>query len=337
MTTEDDVADEASLTPHALPYRFRRFQQTADIARLARLYDAIEAVDQDDDHTDTEVLRAQLTWPGHDPLLDRWVVENPDHPDELIGFAGLWKAPATERADTIVRVHPAWRRHGIGGELFARIEQRARERGAATLGAYVNVWRTNADAFMRKHGFVAVSFYTRLRAPVEVLHTAPAPVWPDGVCLRSFAQDERIDALLTAFNDCFEGQWGHVRLTEDDLRAWLPQLDPNGAFLAFDARDQVIGMCRAELSKEFSAKHGQPVGYLDSPGVVPAYRDDPTTLYLPLTLAALRWLGTPGALSETPALVIMESWGDLPATLALYQSLGFTITHQEHSYRLDIK
>ncbi|GEM_PF-492620 len=336
MTTEDLLADKQPPVAATAPCRFRRFQPSLDVERLARLFTAIEAVDHDDEHSDVEALRQQLAWPGHDPLLDRWVVEETENADALIGFASLWKAPASGHGDIVVRVHPAWRRKGIGSELLARMKARARELGAASLGAYINVNRPDADAFLRKRGFQPVSFYTRLRAPMERLRSvASEPVWPTGISARSYAEDNRLDALLTGFNTCFEGQPGHIHLSELELLAWLPQLDPHGIFLAYDEQNHVVGMIRAGSSKGFSVKYGAPVAYFDAPGAVPAYRSDPKTLYLPLLMSALRWALAPGALEQEPALAVMESWGDLPSTLALYQSLGFAIIVQEHSYRWD--
>src|SRR5579863_1560441 len=147
-----------------LPYTFRRFQPTVDLARQSRLYAAIEAVDRDGEDTSEATLRETLTWPGHDPLLDRWVVVAPDDPETLIGFAGLWKGPANERGDVVVKTHPAWRRRGIGGELLTRMQARARERGCATVGAYVNVRHAETDALLLARGFTRLELHTHAGA-----------------------------------------------------------------------------------------------------------------------------------------------------------------------------
>ncbi len=332
----DQAPPPAIQTPTMLfTFTFRRFQPTVDLARQTRLYAAIEAVDQDGEDTSETALRETLTWPGHDPLLDRWVVAAPDDPDTLIAFAGLWKGPANERGDINVRTHPAWRRRGIGGELLARMKTRARERGCATVGAYVNVRRAEADAFMRARDFVRVSAYTQMQALGDVARDAAEPRWPAGFTIRSYADDQRFDVLLAAFNTCFLGQWGHNQLAADDLRAWLPSFAPAGLLLAFAPDGTVAGMCRAEVGEALNTRYGQPTGRLDAPGVAPEYRS--VGLYLPLALAGLRWLGQQGDATGQPLTkVVMESWGDQPETLAIYHALGFTVAQQEYSYCWDV-
>lgn len=321
-------------TQHS-PYTFRRFQPTVDLARQSRLYAAIEAVDQDGEDTSEAALRETLTWPGHDPLLDRWVVVAPDDPETLIGFAGLWKGPVNDRGDVVVKTHPAWRRRGVGGELLTRMQARARERGCASVGAYVNVRHVETDALLLARGFTRVSHYTRMRASGQVACDAAEPTWPAGFTVRSYADDQRFDALLTAFNTCFVGQWGHNQLSADDLRAWLPSFDAAGAFLAFAPDGGVAGICRAEKIAPPTGGDGQPTGLLDAPGVAPAYRG--MNLALPLALTGLRWLGQQRDATGQPiARVTLETWGDSAETLALYQSLGFAIEQQEHSYRWDV-
>jgi mycothiol synthase len=326
------LADTAN-QPAPLP--FRRFQPTVDLARQSRLYAAIEAVDQDGEDTSETALRETLTWPGHDPLLDRWVVAAPDDPDTLIGFASLWKGPANDRGDVVVKTHPAWRRRGIGGALLTRILARARERGCATVGAYVNVRHAETDALLLARGFTRVSNYTRMRALGAVARDAAEPCWPAGFTVRSYADDQRFDVLLTAFNTCFLGQWGHNHLSADDLRAWLPSFDASSMFIAFAPDGAVAGMCRAEAPSAPGSQAAAPTGHLDAPGVAPAYRALP--LRLPLALTGLRWLGGRGAASGQPiGAITLESWGDDAETLALYQTLDFVVEQQEHSYRWDV-
>ncbi|HEX8732260.1 MAG TPA: GNAT family N-acetyltransferase [Ktedonobacterales bacterium] len=65
-------------------------------------------------------LREQLTWPGHAPERDRWVVTPAKEPDRLIGYGAVFKATETPRADFVIAVHPAARRRGLGAELLKR-------------------------------------------------------------------------------------------------------------------------------------------------------------------------------------------------------------------------
>lgn len=101
-------------------YHFRHFNSETDIPRLARLLTEAELLDASGEDISEATLREQLTWPGHDPSQDRWIVDmqSPFDTDPLlIGFASVLKVPQNVHADITVVVHPQWRREGIGSEL----------------------------------------------------------------------------------------------------------------------------------------------------------------------------------------------------------------------------
>jgi mycothiol synthase len=311
-------------------FRIRPYAPDVDLSPLARLLEAAEVVDQDGDDISEEVLSDQLSWPGHDPIRDRWVVEAPDSPETLIGWCAVFKMPHTPRADLAVRVHPGWRGRGIGSELLARAIERARERGATSAAIYANVRNPTADGFLRRRGWLPVSAYTAMRWPADVADVAAeSAALPAGYTMRTYAQAPDESVLLEAINRCYEGLWGHNIVSADDLARWLPTMPAEGIFLTFAPDGRIAGICRAEMSDRLSARRGASAGLIDAPGVVPEHRSD--GLYRPLVLTTLAWLQ-----SQHPAGVELESWGDEPATLALYGDLGFIIERQQASYRLDL-
>lgn len=308
---------------------YRNFQPEDDLPRLVALLTAVEVADQEGDDVSPEAVAAQMTAPGHDPARDRWVAVASDQPDTLLGFGALWKAPAAERADLTIAVLPSHRRRGVGSALLGRVVARARLQGAASLGAYADTRTSAGDTFLRAHGFAPVAAYTQLRVGGEVV--PPPVVWPSGYAVSRYDSDRDFDALLEAFNRCFEGLWGHNPVTADDLTVWLPQLPLDGIFLARGPDGRVAGVVRAEPAPRRSEHNGMPTANVDGPGVAPEHRDKP--LYVPLLLTAWQWART---LSPAPALIELESWGDEPATLALYQDLGFALARRAISYRLDL-
>jgi ribosomal protein S18 acetylase RimI-like enzyme len=89
-------------------------------------------------------------------------------------------------------------------------------------------------------------------------------------------------------------------------------------------------MCRAEISEHLTKLRGAPIGLVDAPGVVSAYRE--AGLQQPLVLTALHWL-----VPQAPATIELESWGDTTETLALYRALGFKPLQEAISYRRSLK
>ena len=106
-------------------FNYRHFDVQRDFASLVTLLNEVEQVDHDGEDVSEAMLREQLTWPGHDPALDRWVA-TPGDSGQLVGYGTMFKSPNDEHADVYIVVHPAWRRRGIGSELLARVLERAR-------------------------------------------------------------------------------------------------------------------------------------------------------------------------------------------------------------------
>ncbi len=135
--------------------------------------------------------------------------------------------------------------------------------------------------------------------------------------------------LLQALNRCYEGLWGHHHLSEDELNAWFPSIDQEGTLLLYAPNGDLVGMCRVEMSEQLSRKHGKPMGYVDSPGIVSEYRDN--GLYMPLLQAGVQWLRARELVD-----IEREAWGDDERTLAQYQRLGLTIVRQARIWRANI-
>jgi mycothiol synthase len=261
-----------------------------------------------------QALHAQLVLPGHDPLLDRWVVEEPEYPHSLIASALVRVNPGTSVADANILVHPDWRQHGAGGVLLSRVIERARLRGVESIRIYANSRHVSAPAFLQKHGFAPQGAYTELSLSEDV--RLPPVILPFGYTLRTYSEVQDISILTQAMNLSYIPLWGHQEVTEAEMASWLPKFNQQGLLLAFSEKGRVIGISRVEPSPERSSKNGVPTGYIDAPGVVPQHRR--LDLYRALVLTGIRWLRSQGH-----GLVEMESWGDKLEVLKMYRELGF--------------
>jgi mycothiol synthase len=305
----------------------RSFSPEQDIPQLLSLYAAVEAADQEGMEISEQALRARLNLPGHDPLLDRWVIEAPDDPQSLIASALITVSPGATAADANILVHPDWRHHGAGEVLLSRIIERAGMHGVDSIRFYANSRNDAALAFLHKHGFVPQGAYTELSLAEDV--RLPPVIWPFGYTLRTYAEVQDISILTQAMNLSYIPLWGHQEVTEAEMSSWLPNFNQQGLFLVFSEKGRVIGVSRVEPSPERSSKNGVPTGYIDAPGVVPQHRR--LDLYRALVLTGVRWLRLQGY-----GFVEMESWGDKLEVLKMYRELGFKDMRQQVCFEMKL-
>jgi mycothiol synthase len=310
-----------------MPYNFRHCEPHTDLPRVAQLYAEAAAADGEPNDANEVRLREQMALPGHNPAQDTWIVEVPGDPDELVGFASVWKEPGGARATLAGVVHPDWRRRSIGRILLRYTLSRARAMGATQVGAYAESRNQASTAFLREHSFLPVAAYTLMRARTGVPFNPPA--WPAGFSVRSYDAVPNLPLLVQAMNSSYDGLWGHSVTSEEELGGRLREWAQDGLFLVFDAGGEVAGVCRAELSRKLSEERGQATGYIEAPGVIPFRRRE--GLYLPLLLTAVQYLR-----ARQPATIELESWGDDDRTLAVYQQAGFVNVRQSVSYRLNL-
>jgi len=302
---------------------YRRLDLQHDLTALVSLLHEIEQTDQTGGQITEAALREQLTWSGQDPAPNNRVVALSDN-TSLIGYGLCQKAPNDPNADIYITVHPSWRRQGIGGQLFAHLLERASELNAQALRAYVPVQDEGADLFVRKHGFEPVSTFTRLSLRGKQLF--PAPALPEGFTVQSYDQIERVELYTEAMNRCYEGYWGHLHCAPEEVARFLSYLNHAGIFLLFAPDGTLAGTCRANIKESPAEEREAPTALIDAPGIVAQYRE--ANLSLALLLIAIHWL-----LPQHPAMLEIEAWGESPAMLAHYRSLGFTTSKEEISYR----
>lgn len=300
-------------------YVARRFAQS-DLDALVTLVQAAPETARYADEVSREALEAQLTWPGHIPERDRWVVADRAAPERLIGYSSVFKAPTTPRADLLGVTHPEARGQGIGSALLRLALTDAAALGAQDAALYVNDLDTPVAAWAQRRGFAPVGAFTALAA--EGGRAFPAPIWPTGVTIRAWRDAGDVATLVEASNRCYAGLWGHNHTTAEEWTRWLPETDTRGIFFLYSGLGELIGTVRASQQE----RDARPVGLVDAPGVIAEARAE--GLYRPLLLHALAWLAAQGS-----AEFRIESWGDDPAVIADYLALGFSVTRRETLFR----
>jgi mycothiol synthase len=292
----------------------RSFSSDHDIPRLLSLYTSVEAVDQDGMEITEEPLLAQINLPGHDPVLDRWVIDDPAGSASLIASALIWLHPGAQVANANIIVRPGWRGQGIGSQLLSRLIERAHQLKTGSIQCYASGKHNAAHGFLKKHGFLPLGAYTEFRLEHE--HQVPPVVWPFGYTLQTYASVQDLSILTQAMNLCYIPLWGHNEVSEAEMASWLPDFNQDGLFLVFSEKGRVVGVSRTEPSADRTKNNGKPTGYIDAPGIVPQHRR--LDLYRALVLTGIKWLRAHGQ-----SLIEMESWGDKLEVLKMYRELGF--------------
>jgi hypothetical protein len=150
---------------------------------------------------------------------------------------------------------------------------------------------------LASHGFRSEGGYTRLYAEA----------CPTGESLPTEADSSRV-ALL--FAEAYRGVWGHKEIGGDFAERVAAQ--PQLTHVVLDDS----GICRIDRVARL----------IDGPGVSPEARA--AEQYLRLLSAACAVLGSGEA--------TIESWGDTPDVLALYETFGFAVVERLEGWSLDL-
>ena len=197
----------------------------------------------------------------------------------LVGYAELWDTRPHVRHYLAEHVHPDYQGLGIGRDLIAWAEERARRSlDKAPPDASVvlaSIWaHENARArdLYQAHGFVLARRFFRMRIDMQAGEPPPDPVWPQGIRVRPylFGQDDR--AVHQLMDQAFQDHWGYVE--GESLEEWLhwlehdPTFDPSLCFLALAGSHQLVGALMARPQWEVDPS----VAWIDEIGVLRPWR-----------------------------------------------------------------
>ncbi|MGZ0148854.1 mycothiol synthase [Kribbella sp. WER1] len=281
----------------------------------------------------TELARAAADSDGVHPLSERTLLHlDGEHPGDVhvlayLGEPGTIENTGLQSARNLAGyaalspdgsaelvVAPPYRRQGFGTALLRMLLDHG--------GSHTRVWAhgrlPGADELAQRLGLEVTRelyFLRRTRAAL------PAPVWPDGIAVRTFVPGQDNTAWLevnaAAFADHPEqGSWTAADLAE---RLQQPWFDPQGFFLAVDsATEAVAGFHWTKVE--------EGVGEVYVVGVSPAYQG--RGLGKSLTLQGLHHLQDDRNLDE---IVLYVDGTNTPAR-ALYTTLGFTTAALDVQY-----
>ena len=142
-------------------------------------------------------------WRLLDLERDAWLVLVPD--GRLAGYATLEdRGERSFVSDGYV--HPELRGRGVGGRLVDLAEERARERGAVAVQNTIVSSDEAAVPVLESRGYRPVRHFYRMA--VELGDAVPEPVWPDGIVVEAFDENEAL-AFHEAIEDAWQDHWDY--------------------------------------------------------------------------------------------------------------------------------
>ncbi len=167
----------------------------------------------------------------------------------VIGYETVWSIKDNGIISLDGYVHPEFMGQGIGTYLLHWGEARARERIAELPAGVVPCTQFNifghdekSAALAETEGYSIVRRYWRMQ--IEMNGEPPAPVYPEGVQIRTFVAGQDEYETWQTVNAVFEEEWSFSPTTFDDwkqLKFSDPEFDPTLWFLAI-AEGRIIGI-----------------------------------------------------------------------------------------------
>ena len=331
-----DTVDDVTLAdvPAIEGLRFRRFRDASDWAPLAALQKAVAIADEDDEIQSPENLRIEVeNKPGFRIERDMLIAEVDGRiVGEASGTASIRDGYPVHYLSG--RVHPDWRRRGIGRALFRWNERRARERAAAEpevagpgaiLGAWASEFEPGAQSLYASEGYGVVRYaFTMIQRHVQEATAVPMP---EGLEIRPVTPEQH-RAIFEADDEAFRDHFEHRAATEKDFVAIFtqPDLDTSLWQVGWDG-DEVAGSVQTWIWKEENDTLGTKRAWLESVSVRrPWRRRGLGRALIAASLVDLRQRGIEAALlgvdAENPT-----------GALGLYEGLGFEVKVRAMSYR----
>jgi len=192
--------------------------------------------------------------PGFDLAANTCVVLAPD--GRIVGYGEVWNVQEPRVLSWVwSHTHPDYRAYGIDSYLLRRAEDRARELiplappgTRITLRAGISTTRHDAIARLESAGFENVRTFLKLGIDLDTLPSAP--VWPDGIALRTVrGTDDELYRVWAAKEETFQDHWGRLPVQFESWLHWTRHdhdVDLALWFLAMDG-DEIAGVCLCRL------------------------------------------------------------------------------------------
>lgn len=207
----------------------------------------------EDEISDAAAIRNEWVSPEFDPGEDIRLVFAPD--GTLVGYIEVWTTGKPPVHPWIWgRVHPDYSGLGIGSWMLTWAEKHALRaldrvpadlRFAFRIGIYTQA--EESQKLFKDFGYHYIR--SSYRMMIEMDAPPPAPVWPEGLTIRTYNPETDARAVYLADQDAFRDHFGFVPETEEDglerfihFATGYEGFDPSLWYLAWDG-DELAGIC----------------------------------------------------------------------------------------------
>lgn len=228
-----------------------------DAEKVVDLFNTCSIAETGEPATTTEELLREWTLPELNLATDIFLIMDGD---KVVGYQEYWNIrPPWVNIFAFGRVHPDYEKRGIGTAMLHMVENRARQDfdkappdARIFLSTGINHVNDRAKALLENEGYSLIRHFWRMK--IDMDQPPAAPVWPEGITVRTHipGQDDR--AVHAALDEAFEDHWGHTPFPFEHFETFMlkdPKFDPTLWFLAMDG-DQIAGLslCRWEMPED---------------------------------------------------------------------------------------
>lgn len=195
-----------------------------------------------------EEMRNAWQIPRFNLATDAWLVTALQ--GKLVGYANAFHGEGTEcYFEGYVR--PEHCGQGIGTYLLRLVEARIQQISPAPSREPISI-KTSfghkneaARRLVEQEGYRLVRYSWEMK--IEMGIAPPAPVWPDGITVRTFMPDHDLGPVSSAVEEAFQDHWNHTPMPFDEWeqRTRREGFDPTLWFLALDGKEIAgAALCR---------------------------------------------------------------------------------------------
>lgn len=239
-----------------------------------------------------------------------------------IGFGCILQPLQDGAYDSVVMVHPAWRRRGVGSTLVQQLAELLRTRRATLMSSYRNTPAT--AAFVATFHGTHVGTWLHMVAdplPTAALHLA------DGYTIRTAVPGQDEATFANLFRDTFSQHRFLLPPSADDVRRFweVPSFDPRRvAFAEYNGKP--VGVSAVREVVVYRGDEMITSGHIGPVGVQQAHRQRGLARALML---------------HNRDYAAQRGWQTLDlnvdavnvGAIALYRSLGFEVADEIHWWR----
>jgi GNAT superfamily N-acetyltransferase len=286
---------------------------------------------------DLDYLHRQWTMPGYDLDASTRVVLTKQ--GEWIGYVDIWDLDDPPvRVHVWGAVHPEYQRQGIGTQLQAWAEDRARQALTrlpddvrATIRMTCPSTNEAPSNLFKKRGAKLARRYWDMQ--IDLTGPLKEPIFPDGLRLITFDEFNDLEAVYRADDEAFQDHWGYVEESFEvafpKWKHWMTSpdtFDPTLWYLAMDG-EQLAGLA---INRD-SSNEDPDMGWVRALAVRRPWRKQ--GLGLALLLHSFAELKRRGKLR---AGLGVDS-GSLTGATRLYEKAGMHVHRVYDSYEIEMR